>query len=375
MKATYLPDQRNRRTYRSRPTLGTQLAWEAGLCVAASFVVFAGVALLVLFFDLRQDTSLGPERGVLFEELTEHLLWAAAVAAPIATALAVFSVRRAARRATRRVDALITSAAAINVDNIGVRVLESGEDDEIGQLARTLNALLSRIEHGVAAQRQFAAEASHELRTPLAAIINVLEVARSQVRNVAQLEQVTDQCLQDARRMVELVEALLHITRPAVDAQVLPATELQAVLVPLVQRWKQRAPNVQLQIEAPAHLALFVDARALDIVFDNLVSNAVAQLRGVGTVRIQANNAGSLIRIAVEDEGPGIAPGERHDIFKAFARGAHAADLDGARPGFGLGLSIVRRIVEASHGRIFVDDAYRHGARFVMEFEPLVNSA
>jgi two-component system, OmpR family, sensor kinase len=369
------PVKAMRHTRRTRRTLGTQLAWEAGLCVAASFLVFVGVALLVLFVDLRHDSTLGVERGVLFDELTEQLLWAAAVAAPIATALAVYSVRRAARRATARVDALITSAAAINVDNIAVRVPESGDDDEIGQLARTLNALLARIEHGVAAQRQFAADASHELRTPLAAIINALEVARSQVRSAAQLEQVTDQCLHDARRMVELVEALLHITRPAVDTQVQPATELQAVLLPLVQRWRQRAPKVQLHIEAPAHLALHVDARALDIVFDNLVSNAVAQLRGGGTVRIRAGDAGAVIRIAVEDEGPGIAPGERHDIFKAFARGTHAADLDGARPGFGLGLSIVRRIVEASHGRIFVDAAYQRGARFVMEFQAQVNSA
>jgi signal transduction histidine kinase len=142
-----------------------------------------------------------------------------------------------------------------------------------------------------------------------------------------------------------------------------------------VQRWKLRAPNVQLQIEAPANLTLHVDARALGIVFDNLVSNAVAQVRGGGTVRIQAGAAGSVIRIAVEDQGPGIAPGERHDIFKAFARGAHAADLDGARPGFGLGLSIVRRIVEASRGRIFVDEDYQRGARFVMEFQAQVNSA
>ena len=354
-----------------RRTLGTRLARDAGLCVAASFVVFAGVALLVLFLDLRQDPAPGAQGGTSFEELIEHVLFAASVAAPIATALAVFSVRRAARRATARVDALMSTAAAINVDSIGVRVPESGEGDEIGQLARSLNALLARIELGVAAQRQFAADASHELRTPLAAIITALEVARAQDRSAAQWVQVADQCLDDARRMVELVEALLHVTRPVVDSRERPAIGLLAVLDPLVERWKLRAPHVELQLGVAPGIALHADARALEIVFENLVSNAVAQSRAGGAVRILASDSGSVIRIAVEDEGPGIPQGERQHIFRAFARGAHAADLDGAGPGFGLGLSIVRRIVEASHGRIFVDDAFHAGARFVMEFEPL----
>jgi two-component system, OmpR family, sensor kinase len=355
-------------------TLGTQLARDAGLCVAASMLVFAGVALLVLFLDLRQDTTLGADGSTSFEELIEHLLWATLVAAPIATALAVFSVRRVARRATARVDALISSAAAIDVDSIGVRVPESGAGDEIDHLARTLNALLGRIEQGVAAQRQFSADASHELRTPLAAIINALEVARAQDRSVAQWVHVADQCLNDARHMVELVEALLHTTRLVMDPREHPAIELHAVLAPLAARWKLRAPHVVVQLDVATHIALHADARALEIVFENLVSNAVAQSRRGGTVRIRATNSGSIVRIAVEDEGPGIAQGERQHIFRPFARGAHAADLDGASPGFGLGLSIVRRIVEASHGRIFVDDAFHAGARFVIEFEPLLNN-
>ena len=358
-----------------RRTLGTRLARDAGLCVAASFVVFAGVALLVLFLDLRDEAAFNAGGKTAFEELIEHVLWAAGVAAPIATALAVFSVRRAAQRATARVDALISSAAAINADSIGVRVPESGEVDEIGQLARTLNALLVRIEQGVAGQRQFAADASHELRTPLAAIITAIEVARAQDRSAAQWVQVADQCLGDARRMVELVEALLHITRPVVDAGEQPAVELHAVLTPLAARWKLRAPHVDVRLEVAPGIALHADARALEIVFENLVSNAVAQSRQGGTVRIAASNSGSVVRIAVEDEGPGIPQGERQHIFTAFARGAHAADLDGANPGFGLGLSIVRRIVEASHGRIYVDDAFHAGARFVMEFEPLLSSS
>jgi two-component system, OmpR family, sensor kinase len=355
-----------------RRTLGTRLAWEAGWGVMASLLVFVAVVSLVLWLDLREDASLSADGSSSFDELIEQLLWAALVAAPIAMALAVVCVRRAAQRATARVDALISSAAAISVDSLGVRVPESGqsdESDEIDRLAQTLNALLARIEHGVTAQRQFAADASHELRTPLAVIINALEVARARDRSPAQWASVADQTLCDARRLAELVEALLHVARP-VTAPVEPsAVELHAVLAPLVARWKQRAPHVDVQLDVAPHMALHADARALEIVFDNLVSNAVAQSRSGGTVRVVAADAGGVTRIAVEDEGPGIPSGERERIFKTFSRGAHAADLDGARPGVGLGLSIVRRIVEASQGRIFIDDAYLAGARFVMEFE------
>ena len=358
-----------------RRTLGTRLAWEAGWGVMASCLVFVAVASLVLFLDLREDASLGADGSSSFEELIEQVLWAALVAAPIATALAVVCVRRAAQRATARVDALISSAAAISVDSLGVRVPESGESDELGkgdeidQLAQTLNALLERIERGVTAQRQFAADASHELRTPLAVIINALEVARARDRSPAQWASVADQILGDARRLAELVEALLHVARPVTGPAEPSAVELQAVLAPLVARWKQRAPHVDVQLDVAPHMALHADARALEIVFDNLVSNAVAQSRSGGTVRVVAADVGGVTRIAVEDEGPGIPSGERERIFKTFSRGTHAADLDGARPGVGLGLSIVRRIVEASQGRIFIDDAYHAGARFVMEFE------
>jgi signal transduction histidine kinase len=357
-----------------RQTLGTQLAREAGLCVAASVTVFAAVILLLLFLDLG-------ESGAVFGELIEQVLLAGAVAAPLATALAVFTVRRAVQRATARVDGLISTAAAVTVDSVGVRVGETGTGDEIDQLAQTLNALLARIEQGVAAQRQFAADASHELRTPLAAIITALEVARAQDRSADHWAQLADRCLADARRMVELVEALLHITRASVDLREQPPIELQTVLTPLVERWRLRAPQVQLQVQLQGrhqgteHIALHVEARALEIVFENLVANAVAQTRPGGVVRIQAVEHAAGIRIAVEDEGPGIPLGERQRIFTAFTRGAHAADLEGAPPGLGLGLSIVRRIVQASHGRIFIDDSYRAGARFVMEFEPLRRQA
>jgi two-component system, OmpR family, sensor kinase len=355
-----------------RRTLGTRLAWEAGWSVMASLLVFVAVASLVLFLDLREDAALGADGSSSFDELIEQLLWAALVAAPIAMALAVVCVRRAAQRATARVDALISSAAAISVDSLGVRVPESGqldESDEIDQLAQTLNALLARIELGVTAQRQFAADASHELRTPLAVIINALEVARARDRSPAQWAGVADQTLCDARRLAEMVEALLHVARPVTGPVEPSAIQLQAVLAPLVARWKQRAPHVDVQLDLAPHMALHADARALEIVFDNLVANAVAQSRRGGTVRVVAADVGGVTRIAVEDDGPGIPSGERERIFKTFSRGIHAADLDGARPGVGLGLSIVRRIVEASQGRIFIDDAYHAGARFVMEFE------
>ncbi len=360
---------------RTRQTLGAQLAWDAGVCAAASVVLFACVALLVLYLDLGDDSKLGAEGGTSFGELLEHVFLAAAIAAPIATALAVISVRRAVRRATARIDGLMSTASAVTVDSVGVRVAQTGGGDEIDQLAQTLNALLGRIELGVAAQRQFAADASHELRTPLAAIITALEVALAQARSPAQWTQVAQRCLADAQRMVELVEALLHVTRSALDWQAQPAVELQTVLTPLLARWQVRAPHLQLQLDCAEHLALQVEARALDIVFDNLVANAVAQSQAGGAVRILASHSGALIRIAVEDEGPGIPAVDRQRIFNAFTRGTQAADLDGAPPGLGLGLSIVRRIVQASRGRIFIDDGYVAGARFVMEFEPALASS
>ena len=355
----------------TRRTLGARLAWDAGLCMAASLLLFAALTLLLLYLDLRHDGpgSAGAESA--FVELIEQIGWATLIAAPLATAFAVATARWAARRATVRLDALISSAARIDVDSIDARLPESpesGQDDEIGELAHSLNSLLARIEQGIAAQRHFAADVSHELRTPLAVIINAIEVARRRDRSAHEWTQLVDQTLGDARRMAGLVEALLHVARPDEGAHDSAVIGMHEVFEPLAARWKLRAPGLHLQLDAAPGLAVRADARALEIVFDNLVSNAVTHARPDGQVRIVAQQAGPVVRIAIEDDGPGVPEAERRHVFEAFARGAHAADRDAARPGVGLGLAIVRRIVEASQGRIFIDESCTSGARFVMEF-------
>jgi two-component system, OmpR family, sensor kinase len=357
-----------RRSLRARNTLGTRLAWDAGLCMAASLLLFAAVTLLSLYLDMRHDGTGSAGSESAFVELIEQLGWASLIAAPLATAFAVLTARWAARRATARLDALIASAAGIDLDSIDARLPEPAEDDEIGQLARALNSLLARIDSGIAAQRQFAADASHELRTPLAVIINALEVARRRDRTAPQWEAVADQVLGDAQRMAGLVQALLHVARPDEARGGSTAITLAEVFESLAARWKLHAPGLALHFDAAPALAVCADARALEIVFDNLLSNAVAHARPQGQVRIVARREGELVRIAIEDDGPGVPPAEQRRIFEAFARGAHAADRDAARPGVGLGLSIVRRIVEASQGRIFVDEGCASGARFVIEF-------
>jgi signal transduction histidine kinase len=333
---------------RAPRTLGARLARDAGVCMATSLLLFAGVTLLALWLDLRDDTASGGESA--FVELIEQVGWATLIAAPLATAFAVLSARWAARRATARLDELIA------------------------RLARGLNALLARIEQGIAAQRRFAADVSHELRTPLAVIINALEVARARPRSQTQWVDVADQALDEARRLAGLVEALLHVARPRPERADAGVVELSEVFAPLAARWKERAPGLKLQLHAAPGLVLRADARALDIVFENLLSNALVHAHAQGSVRIDARVAGAGVRITVEDDGPGVPPAERQRVFAAFARGAHAADLDGTTPGVGLGLAIVRRIVEAGNGRIFIDDAGQAGARFVIEFGGVVGA-
>jgi two-component system, OmpR family, sensor kinase len=296
----------------------------------------------------------------------ERLRLLLAVAGPVALALAGGGGWLLTRAALRPVDRMTEQAEAIGADRLGDRVSVPDAADELTRLARTLNGMLERIEHGVVTQRRFVADASHELRTPLAVMRAELEVALRDHNRAADASEVLDSAAEEVTRMSNIVDDLLtlaHRDENRLELLLEPvdlgkvATGVVVQLRPLAE-----AAGVQLAVEAPAGAVVLADRARLTQVVTNLVDNAVKFTGAGGSVRVRVWEADDGAGLAVADTGPGIAPEHLRRVFDRFYRLDPARSR--ARGGSGLGLAICRELVEAHGGRIWAESVEGAGSTF-----------
>jgi signal transduction histidine kinase len=269
-------------------------------------------------------------------------------------------------RALRPVDAMRAEVDEITGSTMHRRVPEPPTEDEIGRLARTMNAMLGRLDATSTRQRQFVSDASHELRSPVAAIRTSLEVARRKPDRT-DWPAAVDTALAEEARLEGLLDDLLLLA--AQDEYGPTAIRAQPVNLTALATTEARRPR-RVPVEVVHWPA---DGQALEIAADgdelahavsNLVDNASRYAASV--VRITLSCYEDTARIIVDDDGPGIPPADRERVFERFTR----LDDSRARPqgGSGLGLAVVRAIISRHHGQIRIDDSPLGGARFVAEF-------
>jgi signal transduction histidine kinase len=245
------------------------------------------------------------------------------------------------------------------------RVPEPATGDEIGRLARTMNAMLSRLDATATRQRQFVSDASHELRSPVAAIRTSLEVAR-RTADRADWPAVADTALAEESRLEALLDDMLLLA--AQDENGATAIQPEPVNLTALATTEARRPRrVPVDVvhwpadDPPVEVAAVEDQLAHAV--SNLVDNAARYATSI--VRITLSCYNDTVRIIVDDDGPGIPPADRERAFERFTR----LDDSRARPqgGSGLGLAVVRAIVSRHNGQIGVEDSPLGGARFVVE--------
>jgi signal transduction histidine kinase len=290
----------------------------------------AGDRLVVVGASLEdRDVALEKLDGLLLLGLPAGLLLAAGAGFLIAG------------RALRPIDRMRARAEAIGTANLGERLPEPRTGDEVGRLARTLNAMLERLEDGFRRERTFVADASHELRTPLASLRAELELAQRAGRSAAELRAAVASAAEETERLVGLAEDLLVIARA--DAGGLAIERAPVDLAALVEQVAARASGAVIA-DAPQSLVVHVSALRVGQALGNLVENALRH--GAPPVTVSARAAGDHVRLEVCDHGEGI-PGDF--VTRAFDRFTRAdAAREGA--GAGLGLAIVAAIAAAHHG-------------------------
>jgi signal transduction histidine kinase len=262
-------------------------------------------------------------------------------------------------RTLEPVEIIRREADAVNGSHLDRRVSEPAQHDEIGRLARTVNAMLARLQDSAERQRRFVADAAHELRSPIASLRLQLETARENHQRVP-WEELSRDLLDETVRMQQLAEQLLLLARA--DAGTLNARRVPVDLDDVVDTVVDHlAPSHPVRVDRGAVDPVQVtgDPVLLEQVVRNLVENAVRHADH--DVRVSLARVDGHAILTVDDDGPGIPYDRRPEAFERFAR------LDGARDrdegGAGLGLAIVADIVRAHGGQVDIEDASLGGAR------------
>ncbi len=271
-----------------------------------------------------------------------------------------------AGRALRPVGAITRAAREIQATDLSRRIRLSGPRDELRDLADTIDSMLDRLDHAFQAQRQLIDDASHELRSPLAIIRTNLDASLNapeatpdeRQRAVAVVDRATN-------RMSRLVEDLLATARRDADALTDTDVDLATVAREAGEEWFVPDRPLELRVRTPETLHLIGDADALRRAAGNLLSNAARLAPESSTVTVATGRTGSWLWLAVADEGPGISPADLPKVFDRFWRGANGATRSQERR-TGLGLSIVRQIVESHGGRVTAFSELGVGSTFVL---------
>lgn len=260
------------------------------------------------------------------------------------------------------VEAIRSRADAITGRDLQQRVPEPPQQDEIGRLARTVNAMLSRLEDNAERQRRFVGDAAHELRNPLASMGTALESLRDGP-DAAEVREITPDLLDETIRMQRLVEQLLLLART--DAGTLVPSHTAVDLDDIVDAAAERCAGdgVHVDLAAVEPVQVLGDPSLLEQVVSNLLDNALRHANS--SVRVTLAGGADFAVLTVDDDGPGIAPHRRQEVFERFSR------LDAARGrnqgGVGLGLAIVADIVQAHGGTVNAEAAPAGGARFQVQ--------
>lgn len=314
-------------------------------------------------------------RSVAHLDSTIERLWLF-IAAGIfgGTLLASLAGVAIAARAMRPISSLTATARRISAtgDTSG-HMPDPKVDDEVGELAHTLEQMLRSLdaaraerEAALKKQREFVADSSHELRTPLTSVLANLELLQASLRSPRHEEDraMVDSALRSSRRMSRLVGDLLLLARAdAGRAGAHDDCDLAEIAGNAAAELAPIMGDRELEIDNQHVLPVRGNADELHRMVLNLLDNATRHTQVGARIELHVRRLGDEAVVEVADDGPGIPPRLREQIFDRFVRGEGPADT-AVGPGSGLGLAIVRAVAGSHGGSVEVGESAAGGAQF-----------
>ena len=300
-------------------------------------------------------------RGTLLEPLRRTFFWVGSAAILVGFAVAVVAARRATRPLHHVVE---TARRIINTGALDARVPMPARDDDIAELVQHFNTVLDKNAGLLRSMREALDNVAHDLRTPLTSLRGTAELVLSQPGVDRSAREALADCVERTDEVLRLLRALMEISEA--EAGVLRLEKSQSDLREITRQAAElysdvaEAKQIKLELQEGEAAPVFVDAVRTRQAVANLIDNAIKYTPRGGAVHLRAYREDGDALLEVRDSGPGVPEAEQPRIWERLYRG----DQSRSQSGLGLGLSLVRAIVEAHGGKVTVRNAPERGAIF-----------
>lgn len=300
-------------------------------------------------------------------ELLDNLRNVLLILYPVILLSLYLAMRYLAGKSIQPIQQIIRKTNQITQSNLNERVPIAEPNDEIGQLTRSINELLERLEASLNREKQFTSDASHELRTPLSVLRGTLEVLVRKPRTSEEYVEKIKTSLSSIDRMSATIDQLLALAREEKGKNLVKEElELITFLEEIVdQTALEQGRKITFQSQSGIPIYIKVNEKSLQMILSNLLQNAIKYSKPNTEVLVKTGVGNKIPYIEVCDEGAGISAAHLEKIFDPFFREKEAVDQ--LIPGTGLGLAIVKKLAQESGIGISVTSEKGVGSTFRLE--------
>jgi two-component system, OmpR family, heavy metal sensor histidine kinase CusS len=308
-------------------------------------------------YEIALDVSneqqlLADYRGKLFVAL--------ALAAPVSALLSTWI----AHRGVRPIREITSAAQAITASALNERISAQIWPRELATLAAEFDRMLERLEDSFERLSRFSSNIAHELRTPISNLMGGTEVALGRSLTAQQYREVLASSLEEYQRLSHLIDSLLFLARAETANIEMHQSNFaaDASIAAVMEFYEPLAKELQIELTSTGKGRVRGDEPLFRRAISNLLSNALRHVSPGGTVTIETRSDAAEVVVAVKDDGSGVAPNDLPKLFDRFYRGPNSHD------GVGLGLSIVKSIMNLHHGAVEVTSELAKGTTVVLRF-------
>jgi signal transduction histidine kinase len=313
--------------------------------------------VFVMAYDLTRKENLQELRKVLFWSILTSII------------LSVLLSYIFAKNAMKPIKTIIRQMQSINSPKLNQRIDEGNKKDEIAHLAISFNELLTKLELVFKNQEEFVSNASHELRTPLTVMIAEIDYILSRERNKNEYQEQLTRLADDLRDLNNLLNSLLELAQINSDKPLqLMEVRIDEVMYNAIHQVKEKHNNrkIIVKLEYPENdndLLIVGNPGLLAIAFKNLIDNACKFSSDDVIVEFKIKSEDLLVIIS--DTGIGIPKQDLDNIYDPFRRASNV----NFKSGFGIGLSLVKRIFEIHKVHLELQSTINKGTRFILGFK------
>ena len=282
-----------------------------------------------------------------------------------------FDYLRRKRMVERPVKQILEATEKIMQGDFTIRIApvkEFAGETGFNEIIKAINKMTAELAGTETLRTDFVANVSHELKTPLAVMGNYATMLQKPGLSEEDRVEYAKAISQSSRRLAALITNILKLNKlenqqifPQLDEYDL-GEQLCENLLQFEEVWEKKNLNIETDIEDDVRIRS--DAELLSLVWNNLISNAVKFTPEEGTIGVSLKTEGNLVIVQVRDTGCGIKPEVGQHIFEKFYQG----DTSHATQGNGLGLALVKRVVDILNGEISVQSVYGQGSTFTVKF-------